>query len=85
VARLRADEFAVLLPHIDAEGISVVADGLARVIRACAVDTGAQVLHLSASIGAAIIDRTTTSAERALAEAHGAMRLAKRAKPPASG
>jgi diguanylate cyclase (GGDEF)-like protein/PAS domain S-box-containing protein len=85
VARLRADEFAVLLPHIDAEGISVVADGLSRAIRACAVDTGAQVLHLSASIGAAIIDRTTTSAERALAEAHGAMRLAKHARPPASG
>jgi diguanylate cyclase (GGDEF)-like protein/PAS domain S-box-containing protein len=85
VARLRADEFAVLLPHIDAEGITVVADGLSRVIRACAVDTGAQVLHLSASIGAAIIDRTTPSAERALAEAHGAMRLAKHARPPASG
>jgi diguanylate cyclase (GGDEF)-like protein/PAS domain S-box-containing protein len=84
VARLGADEFAVLLPHIDAEGISVVADGLSRVISACAVDTGAEVLHLSASIGAALIDRTTTSAEQALAEAYQAAHVARYAKPPAS-
>jgi diguanylate cyclase (GGDEF)-like protein/PAS domain S-box-containing protein len=84
VARLGADEFAVLLPHIDAEGIGVVADGLSRVIRACAVDTGAEVLHLSASIGAALIDRATTGAEQALAEAYHAMHVAKYSKPPAS-
>ena len=35
VGRLATDEFAVLLPHIDREGISVVADGIGRVPSAC--------------------------------------------------
>jgi diguanylate cyclase (GGDEF)-like protein/PAS domain S-box-containing protein len=83
VARLGRDEFAVLLPHIDPEGISVVADGLSRVIPACSVDTGADVLHPSASIGAALIDRNTSTAEQALAEAYHAMRVARYAKASA--
>ncbi len=32
VARLGGDEFAVLLPHIDMEGLAVVADGISRVL-----------------------------------------------------
>jgi diguanylate cyclase (GGDEF)-like protein len=81
VARLGAGEFAVLLPHIDAEGITVVAEGLARVIPAYAIDTGDTVLHLSASIGSAAIDRRTVSAELALTEAVRAVQMAKYAKP----
>jgi diguanylate cyclase (GGDEF)-like protein/PAS domain S-box-containing protein len=81
VARLGAGEFAVLLPHIDAEGITVVAEGLARVIPAYTIDTGAAVLHLSASIGSAVIDRRTVSAEQALAEAVRAVQMAKYSKP----
>jgi diguanylate cyclase (GGDEF)-like protein/PAS domain S-box-containing protein len=77
VARLGAGEFAVLLPHIDAEGITVVAEGLARVIPAYTIDTGDAVLHLSASIGSAVIDRRTVSAEQALAEAVRAVQMAK--------
>jgi diguanylate cyclase (GGDEF)-like protein/PAS domain S-box-containing protein len=81
VARLATDEFAVLLPHIDVEGITVVADGLLRVIPAYSVDTGAAVLHPSASIGSALIDRRTATAQQALAEAYRAMQIAKYAKP----
>jgi diguanylate cyclase (GGDEF)-like protein/PAS domain S-box-containing protein len=80
LARLGGDEFAVLLPHADGEGAAVVADGLARVIRACGVDVGDEVLHPAASIGFALIDHRCESAEEVLAEAGRAMYAAKLVK-----
>jgi len=74
VARLGGGEFAVLLPHIDGEGLAVVADGLARVVPACSVDTGEEILHPHLGVGFAIIDQATVSAEQALAEARRARR-----------
>jgi diguanylate cyclase (GGDEF)-like protein/PAS domain S-box-containing protein len=81
LARIAADRFAVLLPHIDLEGITVVADGLLRVIPAYSVDTGAAVLHPSVSVGSALIDRQTATGEQALAEASRAMQIARDARP----
>jgi diguanylate cyclase (GGDEF)-like protein/PAS domain S-box-containing protein len=81
VARIGPDEFAVLLPHIDDDGLSVVADGLSRVIAGCGVDIGQTVLHPAVSIGYTLIDRRTTSTEQALAEAQRAMRLVRYSKP----
>lgn len=81
VARMGGDRFAVLLPHIDRDGLSVVADGLSRVVPACTVDAGVEVLHPSASIGFALIDPHTGSAAEALAAAERAMLAVKRAKP----
>jgi diguanylate cyclase (GGDEF)-like protein len=78
VARLGADQFAVLLPHIDEEGLAVVAEGLSRVIAACGVDVGDEFLHPSASIGVAIVDEQVESAEQALLQADRAMRAARR-------
>jgi diguanylate cyclase (GGDEF)-like protein/PAS domain S-box-containing protein len=78
VARLGADQFAVLLPHIDEDGLAVVAEGLSRVIAACGVDVGDDFLHPTASIGVAIVDEHVESAEQVLLQADRAMRATRR-------
>jgi diguanylate cyclase (GGDEF)-like protein/PAS domain S-box-containing protein len=80
VARLGGDEFAVLLPHADERGSALVADGLVRVIAACAIDLGETVVHPAGSVGVAIINQRTESAEQVLVAADRAMYAAKRAK-----
>jgi diguanylate cyclase (GGDEF)-like protein/PAS domain S-box-containing protein len=85
VARLGGDEFAVLLPHIDEEGLTVVAEGLTRVMPACSIDVGDTVLHPCASVGFAMIHEGTESAEQVFVEADLAMYAAKRAAAGALG
>jgi diguanylate cyclase (GGDEF)-like protein/PAS domain S-box-containing protein len=80
IARVGGDKFGVMLPHIDEEGIAVVAEGLARVIPACTVDTDEDVVHASASIGWVLVDDRAASAERTLMEADRAMRADKLSK-----
>jgi diguanylate cyclase (GGDEF)-like protein/PAS domain S-box-containing protein len=84
VARLGGDEFAVLLPHIDGDGLAVVAAGLTRVIPACSIVAGDDVLHPHVSVGVTLIDGSTRSAELALIAADRAMYAAKRAKTSTS-
>ncbi|HYB22908.1 MAG TPA: GGDEF domain-containing protein, partial [Solirubrobacteraceae bacterium] len=79
LARLGGDEFAVILPHIDEEGVAVVADGLARVLPACSIDVGSDVIHPRASIGYALIHQRTVSADEVLVKADRAMYADKRA------
>jgi diguanylate cyclase (GGDEF)-like protein/PAS domain S-box-containing protein len=85
VARLGGDEFAVILPHIDDEGIAIVADGLARVLPACSIDVGDDVIHPYPSIGYAMIDQHTVSAEQVLVQADRAMYADKRARAGMQG
>ena len=80
VARLGGDEFAALLPHVDAKGAVTVAHGLTNVVRACGIEVGDVVVHPSASIGFAVIDQQTDSAEQVLVDADRAMYGAKRSK-----
>jgi diguanylate cyclase (GGDEF)-like protein len=82
VARMGGDEFAVLLPHIDEQGLTTVATSLRRAMPEWSIDVGDAVVHCSASVGSAIIDRHTASAEQVLAQADRAMYAAKRAKTP---
>ncbi len=80
VGRIGGDEFAVLLPHADEEGLAVVAEGLTRVIPACVVDAGDAVVHPTVSVGYTLLDQRSgdlrevlVAAERALLDAkHGA-------------
>ncbi len=78
VARLGADRFAVLLPHIDEEGLAVVAEGLERVVAGCTIDVGDGVLHPSASVGFTLVDDRVDDAEHALGNAGRAMRASRR-------
>ncbi len=80
VARLGGDEFAVLLPHMEREGAEHVARDLASVIAACTVDAGDTVVHLSGSVGFALIDSHARDDEEILVEADQAMYAGKRAR-----
>ena len=87
VARLGGDEFAVLLPHIDKQGLSTVVGSLSRAVPEWSIDVGEAILHCSASVGCAVIDHSTASAEQALLEADRSMYQAKQTKasaPPRS-
>jgi len=80
VARLGGDEFAVLLPHVDEQGATIVAEGITRVMLACSVEVGDGVIHPAASVGFAAIDQQTESAEQVLVAADSAMYATKRSK-----
>jgi diguanylate cyclase (GGDEF)-like protein/PAS domain S-box-containing protein len=80
VGRIGGDEFAVLLPHADEEGLAVVAEGLGRVIPACSVDAGVGVVHPSASIGYTLVHQRSPDMRQVLVEAERALNVAKRAK-----
>jgi diguanylate cyclase (GGDEF)-like protein len=78
IARLGGDEFAVLLPHADEEGLTVVAEGLSRVIPSVSIDLGEQVLHPTASVGCTLITERSGSPRQIVAAAERAMQAARR-------
>ncbi len=80
IGRIGGDEFAVLLPHADEEGLAVVAEGLGRVIPACSVDAGVGVVHPAASVGFTLIHQRSGDLRDVLVDAERALNAAKRAK-----
>jgi diguanylate cyclase (GGDEF)-like protein len=85
LARVGAEQFAVLLPHIDEPGLAVLSEGLDRVVSACGVDVGEELVHPSASIGFTLVDEHTLTAEQALLAADRAMRDARQAEVGTGG
>jgi diguanylate cyclase (GGDEF)-like protein/PAS domain S-box-containing protein len=78
IGRIGGDEFAVLLPHADEEGLAVVAEGLRRVIPACSVDIGEDVIHPTASIGYTMVHQRSSGLRHVLIDAERALLDAKR-------
>jgi diguanylate cyclase (GGDEF)-like protein len=73
IARIGGDEFAVLLPHADAEQADAVTKDLRRVIRESDIELeDGTTLPLSASVGVALIT-SDTDRDEVLAEADRAM------------
>jgi diguanylate cyclase (GGDEF)-like protein/PAS domain S-box-containing protein len=79
LARLGGDEFAVLLANVTADQAAMLADQVVAGIRERSLDIGGQPILPTASIGVAMIDETTASAEAAFMEADMAMYDAKAA------
>jgi diguanylate cyclase (GGDEF)-like protein len=79
-ARMGGDEFAVLLPETSATAASLLADRIAREVRACRIpsEDGRGEAWTTVSIGIAPLDADALP-ERALARADDAMYAAKRA------
>jgi diguanylate cyclase (GGDEF)-like protein len=64
LARVGGDEFAILLPHVDAEQAQAISKDLRNVTRASDIDLDdGTTLRLSASIGLALINHDTDNDE----------------------
>ncbi len=77
IARLGADEFAVLLPGTSLEAGERVAKDLARVAADCQIVVAQQPIATTASVGVAAIVQGTSGAEAVLIAADRAVELAK--------
>jgi diguanylate cyclase (GGDEF)-like protein/PAS domain S-box-containing protein len=77
IGRIGGDEFGILLPHADEDGLMVVAEGLSKVIPACSVDLGEDVLHPTASIGYTLVHQRSAGIKQVLRDAERSLLTAK--------
>lgn len=77
--RIGGDEFAVLLPKGDPEGVAVVAGRLVHAVRELGRDLAPHVAPVTCSVGVVVLGSDLPSLEHAMAEADAAMYEAKRA------
>jgi diguanylate cyclase (GGDEF)-like protein/PAS domain S-box-containing protein len=61
LARVGGDEFAVILPHTDADQAQLVADGIVKALRRQTVVLGDRVIFTTASVGVAMFDHLTSA------------------------
>lgn len=76
VGRLGGDEFALLVPRLDARGISQFAERVLAAVKGCSLS--AENLHVGASIGIAMLSDGHATRDQLVAAADGAMYEAKR-------
>jgi diguanylate cyclase (GGDEF)-like protein/PAS domain S-box-containing protein len=79
LARIGGDEFAVLLPHADAERAAVVAGHVLETVARCSVDAGGQhAMGVTTSIGVVLFPEHGRTSDELIARADAAMYEAKR-------
>src|SRR5207245_3131605 len=61
LARIGGDEFAVILPHTDADQAQLVAENVVHALRRQIAVLGDQVIHTTASVGVASFDDSTAA------------------------
>jgi len=77
--RLGGEEFAILLPHTDADGAIATADRIHAAVRMLCIPVRGTALRITTSIGAAVLDPHDIGVEQLLHRADEALYEAKRA------
>lgn len=76
-ARIQGDEFGILLTHYNVEEARKLADKIRRDIAGSSIHIGQEAVSFTVSIGISAVNRASGSAESVLAQARGAVKIAK--------
>jgi diguanylate cyclase (GGDEF)-like protein/PAS domain S-box-containing protein len=79
IARTGGDEFAIVIPHADADVARTAAHGLVNAVRRHEMTVDDRPVHVTASVGGVLLDDAEGSGETAMFRAMAALRAAKEA------